>query len=244
METSIRLNPFNSSHFIWMDFGLNHVALNTEKIHDWIHKIPDKIKQLCINPYIENVEDKYMFQNIYHHTAGGLFSGSKENLLSYSDLFQKKTQQIYDEGWYQLDEAVMTIVQKENPKIFDLFYGDYQGIVSNYLYPLHNIDLILRSSQKYIDDNKTKEAYDILCYCSTYFDSNLNDNHIYLFLQQHIIVDYYNNNKLLVVQVVRLINLLKQINNDRIMGLLNFNKTNIEFYDNKNTIFYNIQFDS
>jgi hypothetical protein len=239
METSIRLNPFNSSHFIWMDFGVNHVALNTEKIHDWIHKIPDKIKQLCINPYIENVEDIYMFQYIYHHTAGGLFSGSKDNLLRYSELFQKKTQQIYDENWYQLDEAVMTIVQKENPDLFDFFYGDYQGIISNYLYPIHNIDLILTCSQKYIDYNKTKEAYDILCYCNKYFERNLKNELIYVFLQQHIIVDYYNNNKLLIEQVVCLINLLKQIDKDRIMGLLNCNKTNIDFYDNKNTIIDN-----
>ena len=107
METSIRLNPFNSSHFIWMDFGVNHVALNTEKIHDWIHKIPDKIKQLCINPYIENVEDRYMFQNIYHNTAGGLFSGSKDNLLRYSELFQKKTHRDRESILYFLTQYLL-----------------------------------------------------------------------------------------------------------------------------------------
>ena len=74
-----------------------------------------------------------MFQYIYHHTAGGLFTGSKENLLKYSELFKQKTQQIYNEEWYQIDEAVMTMIQRENPDLFDFFYGDYQGIISNYL---------------------------------------------------------------------------------------------------------------
>ena len=119
METAINLNPFDSNHFIWMDFGINHVALNMEKINDWFYEIPNKIKQLCINPYIENVEDKTMFHNIYHHMAGGVFTGSKENLIKYIDLFKLKTQQIYDEEWYQIDEAVMTMVQRENPDLFE-----------------------------------------------------------------------------------------------------------------------------
>ena len=61
IESAIRLNPFNSSHFIWMDFGINHVAQNTEYIHEWISRVPDKIKQLCINPFTENVPNKEHF---------------------------------------------------------------------------------------------------------------------------------------------------------------------------------------
>ena len=76
MEKSIEKNPFQSTHFIWMDFGINHVAKNTEKIHEWVYHIPDKIKQLCINPYLENDNRKDFIKYIYHHTAGGLFSGN------------------------------------------------------------------------------------------------------------------------------------------------------------------------
>lgn len=236
METAVHLNPFNSSHFVWMDFGVNHVARNNEQIHNWIYKIPDKIKQLCINPYIENVENKIMFQNIYHHTAAGLFTGSKENILKYCDLFKEKTQQMYDEEWYQLDEAMMTMIQRENPQLFEFYYGDYQGIISNYVFPIHNIDLILQESQKFIDYNKTNMAYEVLCYCNTYFKNNPNDERMYYYIQQHIIVDYYCNNKLLLHDVINFINLLKNNNNNRIMHLLHLNRENIHFYANKNLI--------
>jgi len=236
IDKTIELNPFNSTHFIWMDFGINHVAQNTEYIYEWINKVPDKIKQLCINPYTENIDDKIMFQNIYHHTAGGLFSGSRGNLIKYSELFKKKTQQIYDENWYQIDEAVMTIVQRENPELFDLFYGDYQGIISNYLYPIHNMDLILKGSQKYIDNNKTKEAFTILCYCNKYFEEHPNDELIINYIQQHIIVDYYHNNMQLLENVVQLINMLKINNNNEIINLLNRNFNNIDYYENKHEI--------
>ena len=236
METAIKINPFNSKHFIWMDFGINHVALNTEIIHEWIHAVPDKIKQLCINPYIENIDDKTAFQYIYHHMAGGLFSGSSENLLKYCELFKQKTEQIYKEDWYQIDEAVMTIVNRENPELFTLFYGDYQGIISNYLYPINNIDLILKGAQKYIDANKTREAYRILSYCHKYFETHLEGEYVFCYIHQRLIVDYYNNDKLIVEGVVNLINLLKIHNPERILHLLDRNKSNIHFYGNSHLI--------
>lgn len=236
MEKAIELNPFKSEHFIWMDFGINHVAKNPEKINEWIRLIPDKIKQLCINPYIENIEHKTMFKYIYHHMAGGLFSGSKENLLKYCKLFKEKTEQIYSEEWFQLDEAVMTMVQRDNPDLFDLYYGDYQGIISNYISPMHNIDLILKESQKCIDSNKTKTAYDILWYCNNYFNQNKNDPNVLLFIQQHIIVDYYNNDKKLLSIVLDLINYLKHVASNNIKYLLEKNATNLSYYENNNLI--------
>jgi hypothetical protein len=237
IQSAIELNPFKSNHFIWMDFGINHVALNTEKISEWIFNTPDKIKQLCINPYIEYIDNKQMFKYIYHHMAGGLFSGSSKNLLEYCKLFKKKTEQIYSEEWYQLEEAVMTMIQRENPDLFDLYYGDYQGIISNYLTPIHNIKLILKGSQKCIDLNKPKQAYNILCYCNKYFEENPNDELAYQFIQQHIIVDYYNNNCMIVHSVINLINLLKTINYEKIDLFLKSNTDNIiNFYINKEAI--------
>ncbi len=239
MEEAITLNPFKSSHFIWMDFSINHVALNFEKIHEWINRVPDKIKQLCINPYIENIDNKIMFQNIYHHTAGGLFTGSKNNLLEYCKLFKEKTEQIYDEEWYQVDEAVMTMVQRENPNLFDLFYGDYPGIISNYLTPIHNIDLILSGIDKYLNNNNTKDAFKILCYCHKYFEDNPTSNLIFNYIHKHIIVDYYNNNRLLLENVISLIHILKSTNKNDINNLLNSNVSNVNFYLNKHIFFDN-----
>lgn len=237
IDRTIQLNPFNSSHFIWMDFGINHVAQSTDYIYEWIHKVPDKIKQLCINPYTETNSPKTHFQCIYHNMAGGLFSGSIENMKKYSELFKNKTEEIYNDNWYQIDEAVMTMVHRENPHLFELYYGDYRGIVSNYLYPLHNIDLIFKSSQKYLDYNKTKETHSLLCYCAKYFEMNPHCDFVFYYIQQNIITNYYNNNRLLLPNVINLIN--SKINSDiehdkeRIHILLENNRTNIEYYENK-----------
>lgn len=238
METAINKNPFNSSHFIWCDFGINHVARDCEKIHEWILFVPDKIKQLCINPYLEDVKDKDIFCNIYHHIAGGFFSGSSKNLLKYCELFKQKVEQIYNEEWYQLEEAIMTIIQKENYDLFEPYYGDYQGIISNYLRPYHNIHLILVSSDKAIKHNNIKLAYSILTYCHSYFYNNIDSNEIYTYINQRIITDYYNNNKKLGSEVIFLIN-QKILNKDEnIIRVISNNKSNLIFYLNKNMILF------
>jgi hypothetical protein len=236
IETAINLNPFNSNHFIWMDFGINHVAKNTELINEWIYNIPDKVKQMCINPYIENVNPKKYFEYTYHNIAAGVFSGSKEYLLKYVELFKQKTEEIYNDNWYQLEEAVMTIIHRENPHMFELYYGDFQGIISNYLSPIHNLNLILKSSQKCINYGNTKQCYEMLSYSLTYFKNNLDSELIFDFISQHIIVDYHYNNKLLLPEIIELIKIKKSSTNqshrEKISNLL----SNIKLYDNINEI--------
>lgn len=240
IESAIELNPFSSRHFIWMDFGINHVAQNTEIIHQWINIVPDKIKQMCINPYLENIENKKMFQYIYHHTAGGLFSGSIENMKRYSELFKTKTAEIYSEEWYQIDEAVMTMVQRENPDLFDLFYGDYQGIISNFNSPFHNISLILTGCQKCIDYNDLKKAYDILVYCLPYFLNNSNNGIAFYFIELNLKTNYINNNNLLLEEIINLINLKRtstaEWQRDLIYNILENYKVYIDNYVNKERI--------
>ena len=238
VEKAIELNPFNSSHLIWMDFGINHVAKNTELIHEWITKVPDKIKQLCINPYIENAEPKKYFENIWHNCAGGLFSGSKENLLKYVELFKQKTEQIYNEEWYQLEEAVMTIIQRENYHLFDFYYGDYEGIISNYLKPLHSWWLINTNIDKCLNMNNTKYLYNLLIYLDLFFsfEENQNNDNFYKYINSNIICNYYQNNKCLRIEIIDLINKKISENDEKMKNILNYNKNNLNFYDNKELI--------
>ena len=240
MEKAIELNSFNSNHFIWIDFGINHVAKNTESIHNWINCVPDKIKQLCINPYIENVESKQYFENIWHNCAGGLFSGSKENMTKYIALFKQKTEQIYNENWYQLEEAVMTMIQRENVDLFDFYYGDYEGIISNYLKPLHSWWLINTNIDKCLNMNNTAFLYKIMCYLDLFFslEKNQNNEDFYKYINNNIICNYYQNDKCLRIEIINLIN--KKINkkDENMIQLLKHNTNNLNFYLNKDLILY------
>lgn len=235
-EEVVKMNPFNSSRFVWLDFGLNHTAKDSKIIHSWIYNIPQKIKQICINPYIEKANDKEMFKLIYHHTGGGIFTGSISNLLKYCNLIKQKFDQMCNEEWYQLDEVIMTIVIKENPELFELYFGDYPGSISNYLTPVHNIELILWGIKKCINYNNVNMAYNMLCYVDKYFRTNLNNENIYTYISLHIIADYYNNDKCLNQDVVYVINSLKKTQYERIHHLLKMNDNNLKFYANSDSV--------
>jgi hypothetical protein len=238
IEKSIELNPFQSTHFIWMDFGINHVAKNTEKIHEWILHVPDKIKQLCINPYLENEDRKILFRYIYHHMAGGLFSGNIQNLLIYSNKFKQMIDKIYQEEWYQIDEAIMTMVQRDNPEIFDLYYGDYQGIISNYLEPLHNLDLIQRMLYKSYEMGRRDISKHICEYIKPYFkkDENQNNDFFKDFIFNYIVYSFYLSNQILSTELITFINKNIIKRNEKIIQLLQSMNSFIQHFQNKHLI--------
>ena len=204
LEKAIELNYFQSTHFVWLDFGINHVAKDPEIIHNWIFKIPDKIKQMCLNPYLERDNVRDFFQYIYHHTSGGLFSGHIENIKKYIQLFKNKVNQIYSENWYQIDEAIMTMIQRENPDLFEFYYGDYDGIISNYLKPYHNIDLIFRGLFKTVNFQNYSFTKNILDYLECYFESenNRNDEYFYTYIHMNLFL-YKSDLKETVIYLIK-----------------------------------------
>jgi len=239
LEQTIQQNPFSSERFMWLDFGINHVALNVEKIHTWIHKIPEKIRQMCINPLTESSDYNEVFHTIYHHYAAGLFSGSAEYIMKYINEYKLTTAKIYSENWYQLEEAVMTIVHNENPEWFDDYYGDYIGIIANYLEPEFSWYLIFSAIKKYMDSNKVHITQKILDYIEPVVinQPEYNDNSHY-FIMHSIICNYYTNNHMLKSMVVELINKELQLENKQVEFLLRQNHNNIEYYTNKNELLY------
>jgi len=238
MEKAIDINFANSSHFIWMDFGINHVANDPNMIHDWVLHIPDKIKQLCINPYIDSGEHKEIFRNTWHHTAAGLFSGNAANIKLYIKLFKERLDQVYAEEWYQLEEAIMAIVQRENPGLFDFFYGDYDGIIANYAEAKYSLHIIFAGLQKCLQHNNTGFAYNVVRYLDSYFlkEENQGTAYFYEYINYNIICCYYQNDALLHVNALDLINkcLLKGDGNMRV--LLEQNRSNLAYYKNRGLI--------
>jgi hypothetical protein len=245
MEKTITKNPFSSEQFLWMDFGINHVAKNPETIHSWILTMPEKIKQLCINPLVESSDYQEIFHMIHHHYAGGLFSGSAEYLLKYINAFKKTTEKIYNENWYQIDEAIMTIVHNEHPEWFDDFYGDYCGIIMNYNEPLDynqqfkSWSCIYRAGDKCKDHGDYNSAQKILDYIeSTVINQTDHMFRIFqlcYFINNSLLCNWYTNNKKIKKTVIELINREVADNNPDIKNILQINPE-IEKYENKDEL--------
>lgn len=173
LSRTIEQNPFQTDYFLWMDFGISHCSNATP--HDWltvsqewplfIQNNDKLIHQLRIHlPSKPNgVAWKDYLNTIYHHVAGGLFGGHRDVVLEYSQLFYKQWRVILDqEHWWQLDEAIMTIIADQHSEKFRFFYGDYDGIVSNFIHVKKMSYLVFQTAQRYLDRDQPQLAARVL----------------------------------------------------------------------------------
>jgi hypothetical protein len=236
MDKSINENYFNSDHFIWIDFGITHVAKGINSIRRWIYNIPDKIRQLEINPFIEDIEYKEYFKTINHNMAGGLFSGNKENLKKYIKLYCDKFDNILNDNWHQLDEAIMAIIKKENTNLFDNYYGAYDNIINGYdiYFKLDNnfsYDKIMGCIKYLLNKNQHNICYHMLKYIMSY---SIYSDVKYDYINQFIICNYYvSTGRILDDEIINSITTLP-LNLKFIQSI----ESNINYYNNKNFIKY------
>lgn len=146
----------SEDYISWIDFGIAHVA---EKLHLLPElSISSKIKQLCLFPYKETIPEREYFTYIRHNLAGGMFRGPRELIRKYMEMCITKYEEILEEGWYQLEEAVMAIVARNNPEMFEFYYGEHHNIIENYDGTDGSNYLIPKAYQKYLQYGDLENA--------------------------------------------------------------------------------------
>ena len=229
IEDAISKNHFDSTKFIWMDFGINHVAEYPESIRRWFRKIPDKIRCLETNLNLETSNYKEYFTEIRHNVAGGIISGNSDNMNKYIKLCQDQFMNCLDNDWYQLDEAMMGIVTKEYPDLCNTYYGSFNNHISGYD---HYVKLEKNWSENTFNYmigyslNKInhKKCYMILNYIKDHY---LYGDNKWVYLKNCVICNYY-------------VSIDKKLDDDVIDSIFG-DKPNIEFIltNGNNLKFYN-----
>jgi hypothetical protein len=99
--------------------------------------------------------------------------------------------------------------------------------------------LIFAAIKKYMDRNNVHIVQKILDYMESVIinQQEYNDNSHY-FIMRSIICNYYTNNHMLKPIVVEFINKELKMENKRVEFLLRANQNNLEYYANKNELFY------
>jgi len=165
LQRAMEMNPFNSEFFLWMDMGIQHCTKATdqewldvsEQWPSFIYQDREHIHQLRIHTVTKPDEMpwKDYFRMIYHHVAGGLFGGYKDRVQEYIQLFKEQWHKIlYEEEWWQLDEAIMTILTETFPEKFRFFYGDYDGLLSNFIKSKKSFELVFQTAQRHLNANR------------------------------------------------------------------------------------------
>jgi hypothetical protein len=89
VDASVK-NPFHTSHFIWIDFGISHVIQNKNNFEKLKHWKPNK--DFVIGAVLPNSHNE-LFNQICWRFAGGIFYGTRETLFEFYRFYQKIIQQ-------------------------------------------------------------------------------------------------------------------------------------------------------
>lgn len=139
IRQAIKCDPFGSTHFIWVDFGIKHVFrcsddLFVEKLNQ-IHLKKQHNKVRIGN--IWNLDATFrvdLMTRISWYFAGGIFGGDRSSLLRFSDLMKDKcTEIINNHHSITWEVNIWYMIYKENQTLFDPYMCDHNDtILDNY----------------------------------------------------------------------------------------------------------------
>jgi len=143
IKKAIELNPYNTSQFIWIDFGIHHLfhesLLFPTLLQNAVDKTYKKVRIAGIWPIsstIENVSfniESSAFNTPLWYFAGGVFGGHKDNLLIFANKVREKTQECITLGYLTWEVNIWYAICVEHRDLFDIYMGSHdKTILENY----------------------------------------------------------------------------------------------------------------
>jgi len=134
MRKAVQLNPFQTEHFVWVDFGIHHLFGNDPLNIQSLHYEGDQVRigRIWDPTYVRNPEDLY--HKIAWYFAGGVFGGKRKALLEFDILMKKKCIEIIQERKGLMWEVnVWRLIYLENPQLFSLYACNHNpSLLLNY----------------------------------------------------------------------------------------------------------------
>ncbi len=145
MDT-IKSNPFNSSHFCWINFCIERMGWkNLAKLDEALSQNKDKFS----TTYIDFISES-LVQNTHEYfkrgrcsMCSGFFTGNSEHMYKVCELLIEKFYHYLEAGYGHSDEQLYSPVFFENPELFDQHFGDYQSVITNYAFAYDDIGSIV-----------------------------------------------------------------------------------------------------
>ncbi len=174
-------NKFNTDYFAWIDLGCNHICRNIQDNVSNMLNNPNPKVSCCYIHYRSHDEIQDMRQYMEFGGKCGIASTAYTVQKEYVNRYYNSMFSIFYEmlykGYGHTDETVMTYCYDRYPNIFDIYYGDYYSIFSNYKYITDDYYSV---KNFYIEECKKKERDDLVKLCAIKLIKSINENKLKL----------------------------------------------------------------
>jgi hypothetical protein len=122
---AIQLNPFKTTQFVWVDFGLLHVCNKdtfARNLRTVVSKSYEKVRIAHIWPLSNVVPD---YNAVQWYFAGGVFGGDAASLLRFADRADRQLLKLREKKIATWEVNVWASVFCEEPNLFDAYSADH-----------------------------------------------------------------------------------------------------------------------
>lgn len=160
-EAVMRALPhIKEKKIVWLDFGL--VEPITETVLANIDSYDVKGFRACMIHYRPSsfvLDRSQFYQAGYCGIAAGVMVGRKGDWMKMIGLVQMEFEDLVASGYGHAEEQIITTIYAKHPEIFDLYYGDYELLLRNYLHIMIKYDQIIELILKpLLMDGRQEEA--------------------------------------------------------------------------------------
>ncbi len=191
LKEVIRMNPFGSTHFCWINFCIERMGFkNLIQLDNALSIKRDRFSTVYIDyipkSLINNTAEYYKWGRC--SMCSGFFTGNSEYMYKVCDLIEQQFVKYVKLGYGHADEQLYSPVYFDYPNYFTHYYGDYVSMITNYVYAYDNpeqiIHYFIRNSFNNGDKSKCIEACKFLLKSFSMNKCNLSTENL------HKIIDY------------------------------------------------------
>ena len=201
----LQTNPFNTTHFGWIDIGIDHsgvqgnLNVTPDHIEEAFIDIPDNIKILMLKNFSSNeIKTSDYFAYRRFEIAAGYFTGSLSNMEWLCKTFDNEMHKVLEENYAPTEEQIFPHIIDGNRDKFDFWHGNYYEYFTNHYICRRGIGMINKSIERSRILNDLVLGNSI---CEKVWKSYMNKTlnvfpeEMEKFLREYYILAYYHHGK-------------------------------------------------
>lgn len=133
LKQAIESNPFGSTHFLWLNICIERMGVRNVRELSRVFEVQRDKFSTC---YIDYQPKENYLENVMRwgkcSMCSGFFTGNAKYMQEFCNRIEEKFMECVNLGYGHADEQLFSLVYFDAPEIFDVYYGDYTEMITNY----------------------------------------------------------------------------------------------------------------
>jgi len=132
LKQVIAENPFGSTHFAWLNFCIERMGWKNVKYLNHVFKENRNGVSTCYIDYQPKETIDLTVRYGWCTLCSGFFTGDLESMNTFCNRMEEKFKYFVEKGLGHADEQLINAAYHDDPSLFNVYYGDYQQMITNY----------------------------------------------------------------------------------------------------------------